>query len=561
MQRRDAAPFSFGLRRGFCLLLLAAAILAPPVRAQQSPPFLRRHDERLLGQRGVASDRAKLLELLRPRPATLEERLHYQELVQDLGSPAFARRESATRELRQAGAPAKRFLEKAVRVANLEVRRRAAVLLADINRAAEQSVPLKLAALRYLANQPAADDLGMLFDVLAAADVDEIRRACQTAILAVAQPTDEPLLRENLQSGAAPARIAALSALHRLQLAQDLETFLTDHDARLRVVGARLFAQVDLKRALQVAAAALTHPEMSVRADAADVLRAATGQRFGFTPYDTQERRDRAEQHWLAWIEKHAAALPAVSLPAAVDRPRHRVLACEISPLAVHEFDLLTGKVVFQSEAVIAPMGAVCYPAGWRIFADLGVDAIVAVGPTGKKEYQIATPGEPACLEGLANGRFLLGVASQDERLHRVIEIDETGKMHWQAEVAGQVVDAHRLQNGNTLVTNYSRKKIIELAPSGDIVWEIDALQPPESARRLPNGNTLSATALGTVREFSPSGEVVWSASRLPMAYDAIELPSGNVLVAYRNGLREVGRDGVVVREIEAGTVRRLYVY
>ena len=73
--------------------------------------------------------------------------------------------------------------------------------------------------------------------------------------------------------------------------------------------------------------------------------------------------------------------------------------------------------------------------------------------------------------EVLPNGRILL---ANHRRPHRAIEIDpKTGKIVWQSAgfERGGVRDADRLQNGNTLITTWT--KIVEVTAGGEIVWRL----------------------------------------------------------------------------------------
>ena len=65
-------------------------------------------------------------------------------------------------------------------------------------------------------------------------------------------------------------------------------------------------------------------------------------------------------------------------------------------------------------------------------------------------------------LEHLRSDRWLVALGGAG----RVAEIDSAGNIHWQASVPTPV-SAHRLSNGNTLVSSFEKKAMIELDPQG----------------------------------------------------------------------------------------------
>jgi hypothetical protein len=53
----------------------------------------------------------------------------------------------------------------------------------------------------------------------------------------------------------------------------------------------------------------------------------------------------------------------------------------------------------------------------------------------------------------------------------KVVEVDRTGKIHWEAAVSN-ACHAVRLPNGNTLVACMNTQKVVEVNRAGKIVWE-----------------------------------------------------------------------------------------
>jgi hypothetical protein len=68
-------------------------------------------------------------------------------------------------------------------------------------------------------------------------------------------------------------------------------------------------------------------------------------------------------------------------------------------------------------------------------------------------------------IEDLPGERYLLASSGAG----RVIEVDKTGKVLWEAKVAG-ACGVTRLPNGHTLVA--TRGQVVELDRAGKTVWE-----------------------------------------------------------------------------------------
>lgn len=79
-----------------------------------------------------------------------------------------------------------------------------------------------------------------------------------------------------------------------------------------------------------------------------------------------------------------------------------------------------------------------------------------------------------------------------------VREVDSTGKVVWEYPGVENVFEAQRLENGNTLISCGTQKRLIEVTPDKQIAWEFGANNAPElnltwvtSIQQLSNGNLL----------------------------------------------------------------------
>lgn len=166
----------------------------------------------------------------------------------------------------------------------------------------------------------------------------------------------------------------------------------------------------------------------------------------------------------------------------------------------------------------------------------------------------------------------------------RIIEVNKDGKI--QHEIKYKVKDlhahsdvrmAHKLENGNYLVSHEKEGRVTEYAYDGNVVWDYPIPMfgkkqkgghGPEAfgnkvynAIRLKNGNTLIATGNGhSVLEVTKENEVVWQIHQkdlpgITLAWvTSLEvLPSGNLIIGNCHAgpdnpqLIEVTRDKKVV--------------
>jgi len=79
-----------------------------------------------------------------------------------------------------------------------------------------------------------------------------------------------------------------------------------------------------------------------------------------------------------------------------------------------------------------------------------------------------------------------------------VREVDPDGNVLWEYTGVENVGDAQRLENGNTLISCGTQKRVIEVTPEKKIAWEFGAGDAPElnitwvsSIQQLKNGNLL----------------------------------------------------------------------
>ena len=90
------------------------------------------------------------------------------------------------------------------------------------------------------------------------------------------------------------------------------------------------------------------------------------------------------------------------------------------------------------------------------------------------------TLGDNGGISILSNDHVVVPLYNQN----KVVETDSQGKVVWEANV--QLPNAaHRLPNGNTLVSSVQSARVVEINRVGKVVWEYkETTQPIRASRR-----------------------------------------------------------------------------
>lgn len=196
-----------------------------------------------------------------------------------------------------------------------------------------------------------------------------------------------------------------------------------------------------------------------------------------------------------------------------------------------------TGEAVWMVAApqgVTEPRCASRLASGNTLISD--GDRVVEYGRSGAVYAQIGGPElrfvKPHRAARLLNGHTLIA----DRGQHRVLEVDEQGKVVWQYGFAGSLgisegrlyspTDVQRLANGHSLIVDADNHRVIEVDLADQVVWQYgnahnrlgqgqglgdDQLDSPMSAWRGADGRTLVVdTGNQRVIEITPDKQVVW---------------------------------------------------
>ena len=171
------------------------------------------------------------------------------------------------------------------------------------------------------------------------------------------------------------------------------------------------------------------------------------------------------------------------------------------------------------------------------------------IGPLGGIVWQYGTDLLVVSdVERLDNNNTLITDFSQNF----VREVNESGLIVWEITGLSAPMDAERLENGNTLIVNNLNGNVDEVDSSGTLMWRYSCGvgAGPTDAERLPNGNTLITEQLNDrVIEVDSFGSIVWEKNDLTRPKDAERLENGNTLIVNYNNhnVIEVNTTGDIV--------------
>jgi hypothetical protein len=511
-----------------------------------------------LTEYGLAPTTESLTSYLASLVPTAERKTELTRMVAQLGDDDFARREQAALLLQRQVVGLVEVLEEAIRGDDFEVRWRAKRILDQTDRESRTLLGSVLAVI------PERKLPGLCRPLMAALPLckDEGQRlALRRALAATALPEDAMFLRQQLASQDPHTRVAAISTLGHLvgpAAEDDAQRLLTDSSRPVQVAAARVLADRGRREALAPLVQLLGADETDVRVEASRTLRAFTGQHFGYTVYDSPEKRTAALAAWQKWLAEESATA-ALSFPlrdAPVDLGR--LLVCDHNQNLLLEFDT-AGRKTWQRQVPAQPWACVGLANGHRLVGSFNDKSVIEYDANGDEIWQVnGLPGGPTSIQRLENGNTLVACTEGQQ----VVEIDPAKATVWKATLEGRPVDARRLEDGRTLVTLQHGQKVVELDSAGKQLWEIAGVGMAFSAERLENGNTLVAAIGHTqVREYDRTGNVVWSQGKFVNPYSAQRLPSGNTVVVDTTGVTEIDPKGTVVSRLEMPNLSRMWRY
>jgi HEAT repeat protein len=196
----------------------------------------------------------------------------------------------------------------------------------------------------------------------------------------------------------------------------------------------------------------------------------------------------------------------AAPIDAQVSANGTRVVVAELNAQRIAERDL-KGNILWQ-QGIQQPLGSQRLPNGNILL--IGRNMLMEVDREGKQVGStISRPGNDiVAAQKFRNGQIAVMTAGG-----QLIRMDAAGK----ELKTGRVVPLSYYNGGVSILANdhvivplYNQHKVVESDSQGKTVWEAP-VQWPNAAHRLPNGNTLVSSLQSTrVVEINRVGKVVW---------------------------------------------------
>jgi hypothetical protein len=516
-------------------------------------------DEALLKANGIPNDAAGLAAFFRKRSLTPRDRKHLVDLVQQLGDRSYRKRQQASEDLVKAGSPALRYLNPALKDANLENARRAAQCIARIERGPGTALPM--AAVRSLVKLAPPDAVKVLLGYIPSADDEIVEKTVLAGLcaLAVRKAALDPAFAATLTDPEPARRAAAGYVLGRAGLAKDCEAvrrLLRDTDPRVRLQAAQGLVHAQDKTAVPVLVGLLERDQdRLLHGPAEEVLRrlARDDAPAISVSADSATERRKARDAWAAWWRDHGkdADLARLSWDAG---QRGLTVVCEFDGSLnnrgkAYEFgrDLQPRWVIDELQG---PMDVHVVPGGKVLVVEATGQRVSERDLKGKILWQVEVSGQPVACQRLDDGHTLIATQSN------LIEIDgdQDEVYNHNREDDGLITSAHKAPNGHIVyITDLGW--VVEFDPhrDGRVVYRFNVGDPggPCGVEWLPNGRYLVAlSGPGKVMEVDRSGKPVWS-MKVAGAHQALRLPSGRLLVVSMSAKRvaEMDRTGKVFWE------------
>ncbi|SRR5579875_166399 len=458
-------------------------------------------------------DGATLLEAVRKRTPTAEDRAKIRPLLEQLASGDFATREAASQELFALGRRSLPQLQEAAKNKDAEVARRAKLLIERIEE--EPGHHLPLAALRLLglrkppgstaallAYLPYAEDENRATEVQHSLSALALREGQLDADLLKARTDPRPIIRavvgEALINGGGVEGRAAVRNL------------LQDREATVRMRVALALALARDKNGVPVLIDLLAVLPGEQVGQVEEVLYQLAGDTapedvLGKEGIDKKKCRDA----WAAWWKANA------------DR-------VDLGRLQMHPL------------------------LGFTVICDLQGNRVYEVDRQGNLRWAIANNiGGPVDARVLPGNRVLIAEYGAD----RVTERDFSGRILWEKHIANPV-NVQRLPNGHTFVATMNGP-IVEFDRAGNETAHFNnPAGPNQAAQRMRNGTIIALTQNGQCCILDTAGKLLKTfASGQQNGIGCLDVTSnGRILVTHqqRNKVVEYDMEGKTLLEVDA---------
>ena len=539
------------MRRVLLIVLTAAWLATLPALAGQSPdPKQVEADEQKLKSAKLDTDGKALLEFLRARTLTDDERAKVDILIAQLGAIPFRTREQATMELIAKGPIVRELLKQNLDHPDPEIGRRCKTCLDKILQN-DYRPEVPLAVVRLLAVRKPAGAVETLLAFLPFADTEELADESRAALvkLAAQDPQAHKTLAAALTDKEPVRRAAAGVALARAaaeQHKQELHALLKDKDATVRWRVGTALALVKDKAAVPALIDTLPDTTQSQAWQTEDLLIQLAKGKPPAPLGRTADSRALCRDAWHKWWKENADKVDL-----AVLKEAGRLLGYTTVVLLdrgrVQEVDG-NNNVRWQIDNLEFPLDVQVLAGDKVLIAEFQGNVVTERDFKGNVLWKHGFDG-PQMAQRLANGNTFIGGRYQ------LLEVDPGGKQTFAYNPApgvgilkcsklpngdvvamldnasvvrldgkGNQVSSFRisldtklfggriqgLPNSHVLIPHHGENKVAEYDAEGKMVWHVD-VQQPIAAVRLPNGNTI-VTSMSQNRavEFDQSKMEVW---------------------------------------------------
>jgi HEAT repeat protein len=540
--------------RGSALSLVLYLALATIIRG--SEPDTTAEDERVLREAHVATDSASLLQFFRERTLDQNGQARLTQLAQQLGDKSYKVRSHASETLIDLGAVAIPFLREAEKNPDLEVSRRAADCLRQIEERYTR-VGVAASAARLLALRKPAGAAQALLGYLPFAESDAVAEEIKEELEKVALRNGKPdkAVFDALTDTSPVRRGAAAEVLCRMGDATAraaVRKLLTDSDPVARFRAALGLAIARDKEGIPVIIELLDQLPQGQTWLAQDALVRLAGEQ---APKVTLERdeatRHKARMAWAAWWHDNAAKADLGRLAGFAGGSLGYTLLVMLDAGRVIELDE-RNHVRWQVDGLEFPLDAQALPHDHLLAAEYNGNRVIERSRDGRIVWEKAVE-KPLAAQRLPNG--LTFIATQT----KLFEVDRAGK-----EVADYppppdqlIMKAQKLPNGDIACVT-SLRRFVRLSPAGKELVNFPVAVRTSGGRIdvLPNGRVLvPEMEQNRVAEYDTEGKVIWQVS-FPQPVAAVRLSNGHTLVTSMRQFRavELDRLGKEVWEYKAET-------
>ncbi len=475
-------------------------------------------------------------------------------LFEQLSSPIFSERRDAFTKLKGFPIIPKSMVDEYLKSPNPEVRYRAGIIA---KRMANSTDALLNAVLVVVRDKELPGLLGEVVQISSQTTSSTVHISAERAAEATATPDDLDVIIELAGHSSPRIRILAVKPMAKVapqRRAELLGPLLDDKDELVQLQAAVALSDIGDRRCLHTFLRLLESKKTTCRARSVYFLRMLTGQKFKFYASDRPEIRAKRLKLWKEWIAQNGeSAKLKFPVELHVSRsnlePGHmllcyghlgRIIELDEGGNEIFEYK---GKNIWSAEKL---------PNGNILAADYTSGKVIQLDMTGRIVWEFSCP---TCLNTrpLVNGN-ILAVSHTGKK---VMEVTPDKKVVWEVKTNGLGCDAHRLENGNTLIAEDGIVRIVD--PEGENVWEHKA-RHPYGVEPLSNGNILICDiTTNEVTEVTPDHEVVWK-YRGVSPCDAYRLENGNTLITDNRRFIELTPEKKIVWEKKGaryGTARK----